>query len=379
MVDPVVEIPNAPIDADSDSNLETELEDPQVDITEPFDPERIRISTRPVVVEQILTRIEHDDLDLSPDFQRLRGIWNPVRKSRLIESLLLRIPIPVFYVAADEDDRWSVVDGVQRISTIHDYVTGNFPLSQLQYLTWLNGCMHDSLPRRLQRRINETQLSVNVIEQGTPAEVMFNVFLRINTGGMTLNGQEIRHALNPGPVRDYLKDLAASEEFVKATDDTIRSIRMADRECVLRFLAFHVQPWEQYTSSDLDGYLGNIMHIINEMTEDRRDVIAEEFKRAMTAAYDIFQDNAFRKPPSDSNRRRPVNRALLEVWSVQLARCSSQAIDRLVQDRRCVVRRFHQLLEEDSEFDRAISYATGSARRVQKRFRSIEQLVQEFI
>ena len=361
-----------------ESELEREKEDPQ-EITEPFDPGRIKIDTKTVAIQQLITRIEDDALDLSPDFQRLRGIWNAERKSRLIESLLLKIPIPVFYVSADEDDRWSVVDGVQRISTIQDYVTGRFRLTRLQYLTWLNKRMHDDLPRRLQRRISETQIVVNVIDPDTPVEVMFNVFIRINTGGMTLNGQEIRHAINPGPARDYLQDLAQSDEFTRATDGSVREDRMADRECVLRFLAFHVQPWEKYAANDLDGYLGDIMKKINGMSLDERDEIAVDFKRAMQAAYDIFGTEAFRKPPGESNRRRAVNRALLEVWGVQLARCSKEQIDLLVEGRDEVRHRFTQLTFEDDEFDRAISYSTGTPSRIHKRFRAVQELVKEFV
>ena len=368
--------PDAEVDED---DLEREQDDPQEEITEPFDPELIRINTRPVVVEQVVTRVKQDELDLAPEFQRLRGIWDSKRKSRLIESLLLRIPIPVFYVAADEEDRWSVVDGVQRISTIYDYVTGHFPLTKLEYLTWLDKCDHDSLPRKFQRRISETQLSINVIEPGTPAEVMFNVFLRINTGGMTLNGQEIRHALNPGPVRDYLKDLAQSDEFLKATDDSISVIRMADRECVLRFLAFHIEPWEEYSDSDLDSHLGSIMRKLNSMSSAERNARATDFKRAMRAAFRIFGGEAFRKPPGEHNRRRPVNRALLETWSVRLARCSPEQLDVLADGREDVRRRFYRLLLQDGDFERSISYSTGSPQRVRKRFQAIDQLVEEFI
>ena len=168
-----------------DASVEIEQEDSQERITHPFDPEQIKMRTVNIVVEQLVSRIRHDEIDLAPDFQRLRGIWKKERKSRLIESLLLRIPIPVFYVAADKSEIWSVVDGIQRMSTIYDYVTGKFSLTKLEYLTWLDGRKHDELPRQMQRRISETQLVVNIIEPGTPAEVMFNVFLRINTGGMT--------------------------------------------------------------------------------------------------------------------------------------------------------------------------------------------------
>ena len=362
---------------EEDSDVEEEREDPEEKITTPFNPEQIKIRTTQIVVEQLISRIKHEEIDLAPDFQRQAGIWNDERKSRLIESLLLRIPLPVFYVAADESEKWSVVDGIQRMKTIYDYVTGKFPLKRLEYLTKLNGCTHDELRRPLQRRISETQLIVNVIESGTSPDVLFNVFRRINTGGMTLNGQEIRHALNPGPVRDYLKELAESDEFKKATDGSINPKRMADRECVLRFLAFHITPWENYSSSDLNGYLVRTMQEINDMSECERNNFAVDFRKAMLAASDIFGENAFRKPHSE--RRLPINKGIFEAWTVQLAHCLPEQISALVERRNDIQDSFKKLMTEDSDFLEAISYATGSPQNVQKRFQAIEQLVKEFV
>ena len=363
----------------SDSGVEEERDDPQAAIEHPFDPSKIKVRTEPAVVGLLLTRIEHDEIDLAPDFQRLSGIWNAEKKSRLIESLLLRIPIPVFYVAADEEERWAVVDGVQRLSTIRDYVAGRFPLSRLEYRSEFEGRRFADLPRAMQRRIGETQFVVNVIEPGTPPEVTFNIFRRINTGGMTLNGQEIRHALNPGPVRAFLKELAESEEFAKATDGSIRKIRMDDRACVLRFLAFHVTPWEEYSGSSLDGHLDAAMKALNRMGRDRRSVLAADFRKAMRAAADVFGDDAFRKRYSPGDFRRPISMALFEAWSVQLARCSQERIDRLVERRDDARERFMDLLNRDQEFDKAISVSTGSPRRIRKRFAAVRDLVQEVV
>ena len=307
----------------------------------------------------------------------MRGIWSNLRKSRLIESFLLRIPIPLFYVSADDSESWSVVDGVQRMSTIFDYVEGEFALSGLEYLTELTGLQYADLPRNMHRRISETQLIVNVIEPGTPSEVMFNIFHRINTGGMTLNGQEIRHALNPGPVRSYLRDLAGTEEFLKATDRSIRITRMADRECALRFLAFYISPWEDYESNDLDGYLVEAMKKLNTMRKSKRTALKSVFTNTMKGAADIFGKDAFRKRYDLEDRRKPINKALLEAWSVGMARRSSEELKVLVRRRKRLRNQFIQLLNGDQEFEISVSTSTGTPQRVKRRFAEIEILIEE--
>ncbi len=368
-------LPGSAVDNEQDSGLEIEQEESADSVViKPFNPEKIKVRTVNVVVDQMVSRIDHDEIDLAPNFQRKAGIWDNKRKSRLIESLLLRIPIPVFYVASDENERWSVVDGLQRTSTIHNYVKNNFPLNQLEYLD-LDKRLYKNLSRPLQRRISETQLIVNVIESGTPEEVMFNIFRRINTGGMMLNGQEIRNALHPGPIREYLEKLAETDEFLTATDHSIKTHRMADRECILRFLAFHVEPWERYSANDLDGYLGNTMKKINRMNSYEREVLTKDFRRAMRSAFNIFENDAFRKRYEFPGNRRPINKALFESWSVGLARRSDQEIGFLVHNREKVIHEFKSLMNEDREFETAISYSTGTPSRVKKRFRAIEELI----
>ena len=364
---------NNVLEPDSDTGLEVEIEDPRIE--RPFNPEKIRVRTTNITVELLVSRIRHNEIDLEPDFQR-SFVWKAERQSRLIESLLLRIPIPVFYVAADENENWLVVDGVQRMFTIYNYVTDQFRLNQLEYLDKFNKKRYSDLPRQMQRRIGETQLVVNIIDPGTPEDVMFNIFHRINTGGITLNGQEIRNALHPGPVRQFLKTLAQTEEFLKATDETIKPDRMADRECVLRFIAFYVDPWEKYDDNDLNGFLSGVMTKINNMDTRYHEELAEEFKKAMDAAYRIFGSDAFRKRyDRGDTHRRPVSKALFDTWSVELARCDPQELDRLVAKREHIIDRFIALMNSDSDFDRAISYSTGTPQRVKKRFHAIAQLV----
>lgn len=360
---------------EADSGLEVESEDSA--ITVPFSPEKIRITTRPVLVQQILSRIEDGAMDLNPDFQRLDEAWDDRRRSRLIESLLLRIPIPAFYVSADEKDLWRVVDGVQRISTLRRFVANDFPLRRLEYLQSFQGQRHEELPRSLQRRISETTFGFHIIEPGTPREVMFNIFTRLNTGGKPLNKQEIRNALHGGPVRPYLKRLAESEAFLRATNGSINFRRMADRELVLRFLSFHLEPWENYTSGDLDDWMGTAMDRINAMDDPKRAHLESDFTKAMNAASEVFGPRAFRRPSTHGERRPPVNRALFDSWSVGLARRSRTELGSLTENRTRVVDGLGALLREDPDFKDAISSSTGDARRVKKRFRAVDDLIRD--
>lgn len=344
-------------------------------IKRPFDPQKIKVHSTTLLVGQMITRIEHGEMS-TPEFQRKAGIWNAQRKSRLIESLLLRIPIPVFYFAADEDDRWSVVDGLQRTTTIRDFVAGQFALSGLEYLTKYGGKRYQELPRPMQRRIDETSLMVNVIQPGTPEEVTFNIFSRINTGGMTLTSQEIRHALHKGPVLTFLEDLAECRAFLDATDESISPQRMGDRECVLRFIAFRDGRWSNYGSSDdLDRWLGDAMSEVNRMTGCDRRSLRRTFEDTMLVAHEIFDRHAFRKRYWAGDRRRPINKALFEAWSAGLARTLDQR-HQLAARRDQLVAGFHGLMNTQ-DFDAAVSTATGTASKVRHRFSAIENLIAE--
>jgi len=228
------------------TGFEEERPDPSQGIIQnerPFDPDKLKVVRETKTISLLCTRIDHEEIDLAPDFQRRARIWKLDRQGRLIESILLRIPLPVFYVASDLRDVWSVVDGLQRMTTIHDFVKDKFPLRGLEYLVQFEKAKFSELPRNMQRRIEETELVINVIQPGIPEEVMFNIFNRINTGGLKLNYQEIRHALNKGPVRDFLLDLILTEEFKTATSESVSDDRMSARECALRFSAFYLMNW----------------------------------------------------------------------------------------------------------------------------------------
>ncbi len=354
-------------------------------IDEPFDPTRIRISTRQPTVHLVVERMRREEIILQPDFQRSDNVWPEPTRSRLIESLLLRIPLPVFYMAADPDDHWKVVDGLQRLSVLRDFIwKKTLRLRGLEYLSQFDAHIYDDLPRPMQRRITETQLSCHVIEPGTPPAVMYNVFKRINTEGKPLVGQEIRHALNPGPARDLLAELALADEFLKATDGTVNPKRMADRECVLRFLAFRSLAFRSLAEAEyggkLDAFLMKAMEFLNDNSE-KHVSLRDDFRRAMSLAREIFGGEAFRKPnrPGYARWRSPVNKALFESLSVALSEVPEDHTEVLRSRKEKIVEHLAQLMQEDAEFLESISVGTQTIRKVRIRFGRMREMLQEVL
>jgi uncharacterized protein with ParB-like and HNH nuclease domain len=367
---------------DADLNLGVDLDEDE-SIIQPFDPELIRVETRPMTIDLLLQRIKYEELDLAPDFQRKDGIWNPRTKSRLIESILIRIPLPAFYMDATNEDKWVVIDGLQRLTTLKMFVNDkSLKLNELEFLTQLENKTFDELPRNFQRRIIETQVTVYLIEKGTPSAVKFNIFKRINTGGLPLSLQEIRHALNIGHSTRLLEKLAGSAEFKKATADRNFSQRMADREFILRFLAFVIHPYSEYKATEFDSFLSEVMAEINAMSEQEINDLELKFTKAMTAAYEIFGNDAFRKRSRLDAPRSPINKALFESWSVNFSRLSSEHIQTLIERKEQLKEGFIKLMndrEVEPKFETSISVGTGDTRKVKRRFSAIEQLIQEVL
>jgi len=348
-------------------------------IAEPFDPDDIDVVTRTMTVDLLLSRTASAMIDLQPDFQRRWGVWDNKRQSRLIESLLLRIPLPVLYAAEDDDERWEIVDGIQRLSTIARFIKPEIIggtqliLSGLEYLHDYEGKDFNGLSSRLQMRLRESELVIHLIRKGTPPEVKFNIFARINTGGMTLSPQELRHAITPGKARLILEKWASCPEFLKATDWSIRSTRMDDRELVLRFVAFYLIGLGSYRQPDMDGFLINAMKVINATDRETLDRVFDRFVISMKAAYDIFGSDAFRKRFISGAPRLPINKAAFEAISVNLAQLSSDNLATLVQFRERVRAGFIGLCL-DRSFEAAISQGTGDIGKVSRRFSAIQQM-----
>jgi Protein of unknown function DUF262/Mrr N-terminal domain len=358
-------------------------DDEEASVERPYDTTRTQIVTKPLTIEQLQKRLKYGEIDLQPDFQRRAHLWTDERKGRLIESILLRIPLPMFYFDASNDDRWLVVDGLQRLSTLQHFMVEQDPdkrltLRGLEYLRQFNGKTFEQLPRDMQRRIEEAQVFAHLIMPGTPPEFRFHIFKRINTGGLVLSSQEIRHALyghGVGRATTWLRELAESDEFLAATGGAVSPERMLDMEFVLRFAAFSITPYGSYQDKGMDDFLNRHMEILNASSEKTLQQLGEQFRRAMTTAVEIFGPHTFRKNTADGQSRSPINKALFEVWSVTLGRCSLEACARLIERRAAVVAAARRALKDDSSFETAITQGTNDTRKVHLRFETVEGIV----
>ncbi len=364
-------------------------------IMAPFDPNDVVINTPPMNMGDIIDRLEHNEIKIDTEFQRLPNLWNLTKKSRFIESILLKLPVPAFYFDVGDDNLWRIIDGLQRISTIKSFVLGKpepFELQDLEFLKEYNGDSFNDLPRPLQRRIKTFPITANVLGKRVPDVVKYNIFSRINQGGLILEPQEMRHALHQGIPSDLVANLVRDDlydngeltqagtiegkAFVQATDGKIKSKRMQDRDFANRFIAFYLIPHTEY-APDMDSFLSKGMAKINELSELEIQQLKKDFKKAMNTAYSIFGNDAFRKRYYEDENRKPVNKALFEVLSVSFAKLSIEESALLSRRKETFKTAFMQLHRSDNEFVESISTGTARPERVAKRFEVINDIIQE--
>jgi len=361
-------------------NIDVELEVNNVEnINNPFDPNLVDIKTRTMSLDLILKRLDRNNINLNTSFQRKAGLWDLTKQSRLIESILIKFPLPAFYFDGSDDDNWLVVDGLQRLSSLDNFVNKKtFNLQNLEFLSQFNGKRFNELPPGLQRRIEEFEITAYIISPATPKALKYIAFKRINTGGLILSAQEIRNALNEGTPSEFVKRLASIKSFKLATAFSISEDRMLDCEFVTRFLAFYLNPIDDY-NSDLETFLDKTMEGLYKLDQSVLEDTAYRFGKAMLSALSIFKDDAFRRRTSIDDKRKPINKALFEVWSVCLAKLGDEERAILIQQKEAVLNRFIDLQNKDQQFNLSISTSTADKLKVRKRFAEIEKLIQSIL
>lgn len=267
---------------------------------------------------------KHDANDprivLDSDFQR-ENVWNRIRNSELVESVLMGLPLPFFYFNQDKYGRLIVVDGRQRLTALFSYMDNEYSLKGLKILTKYNGLKFSELPPVQAGKIEDYQIQAHIIIPPTPERVKYDIFDRVNRGGVQLNKQEIRNALYQGLSTKLLKRIVDSDFFAKATGNSFENEkRMKDKYIVLRYLALYLYSENKIKDNetgiylykgDIDDMLGCTMDAINGMSEDDVDGLYQKVETALSNCYDIMGEDAFRFQRLE--RRTPINMNLFET------------------------------------------------------------------
>lgn len=352
------------------------------EIVEPFNPKDVDIISQPMVISNIVEQLKYEDILLEPDFQRHPDLWSPKQQSRLIESLIIKIPLPTFYFDSTKDDKLIVVDGLQRLYAIKRFMVlekedpDRLVLTDLEYLQEYEGKIFEELPPGIQRRIKSQTLTAYIIRPGTPDKVRTSIFTRINTGGLTLEPAEIKNSVYRGQAANLLKELAHSDEFIKATRNKIDSSRMLDCEFVNRFLAFYLLGIKNY-SGNLEDYLNNVMSRLQSESKSTIEKCRVDFLKAMKYSSDIFGDIAFRKINKDERYGR-INKPLYDSITVNLAKLSIDDCEKLLRKKNTLLVKYNILLK-DQKFVDIITSGTAAIINVKGRYKAIHKLFQEVL
>lgn len=285
-------------------------------------------------LETLVKRIRNDSIKLDPDYQR-RHRWPVETSSKLIESLILNIPLPVIFISQDVDvddeaqgARYTVIDGQQRLTAIYDFLSGKYALDGLEALNELNGAYYADLPPFLTRRLEERTVKCLRIDSTVDAQVKFDIFERLNTGSVKLEAQELRNATVRGPFNDLIKALATTESFrqflqvdSRRPADSVKVQKMEDVELVLRFFALKGR---RYTSlkKGFKEFLTASQKEFNGWPGERLGEARETFITYMNFLHDKVGQTAFSKFRVESGSMRKMssfNAAVYDAVAVGLA------------------------------------------------------------
>ena len=269
----------------------TEEEDQPMEI--PAERRRVYADKSDRSIFELFRKFQRGDLILDPEFQR-RYVWDNKKARLLIESVLLEVPIPVIYLAEEDDGKFTVIDGQQRLRSFFRFLNNEFKLRGLSVLSDLNGKYFKDLDKEKQRKIEDTTLRVIEIRKESHPDVKFEIFERLNVGAVKLKDQELRNCIYRGKYNDLIKELAEDKDFLSLLGLKEPHKRMDDRELVLHFLAFYNQTYLKY-KPPMKQFLNREMENNRNISEEKIRELRRVFKETVSMVKSVFGNNAFRR------------------------------------------------------------------------------------
>lgn len=368
----------AMIEGSHDEEFLVEGDDPQEvsDLTIAEDQRSVRTQAADREIESLWSKWHRGKLDLQPIFQR-HFVWDRSKSSRLIESALLGIPLPIIYLAEEYQGRESVIDGQQRLTALFSFMDGKFPdgdpfrLAGLRVYSELKGLTYKELPEPLQERIRAYPIRVVTILKDSDPDLKFEIFERLNTGAIPLNDMELRNCIFRGPYMELLKDLAAEPDFRRLLGFKQADDRMRDVELVLRFSAFYHATYLRY-QSPMRRFFNTDMADYRQLSVAKQEELRAAFKNAVQIVWSLFGESAFKRfyPGTESDPRgswetKRFNASLYDVMMGVFAdKDKNQVYAALDALREGLI----DLMASDAVFADAILIGTSEPVKVRRRF-----------
>lgn len=332
-------------------------------------------------LESISTLINNKTIDMSPKYQR-RFRWDDIRKSKLIESFLMNVPIPPIFLNEDDLGKYSVIDGKQRLSAISEYLSGKLTLSGLLVFKDLNGLGFFDLPSEFQNSLKiRANVRAVIILRQSDKDIKYEVFQRLNTGGVKLNAQEIRNSAFPGTLNDIILSLSENKSFHKLLGVKTKSKsriyqEMKDAELVLRFFALK-EHWKDYAGGlkkILDSYIDKNQHL----KAKEVNILGEEFFETLEKVSIIFGEaGSFRRwIPENKKWKQQVSAPLFDA---QMFACYKKDKSKIEASKDKILTDFKSLFINDREFLQSIESSTASPNRFLYRTHKLEDIIQKYI
>jgi len=339
---------------------DTEEEIPLFDDEIPARDRKLQTNPFDFIVSSISSQIDDGSIVLQDQFQR-RRVWNDAKASRLIESLILNVPIPVCYFAEIEEGAYAVVDGQQRLTSIYRFLTNQFYLRGLKVRPDLNRKRFHQLPSADQRLIKARTIRCIVILKESHPDIRFDVFERLNTATVSLNRQELRNSTYRGELNDVIIKLCNNSTFLKIRKAETPDKRMRDAELILRFFAFHFGG--ESFSGRFTRHLDNYLLFGRKFDDVEIERHQKAFEETMEKVFDAFGDEAFRRIDARGAPENQINSAIFDAIMLTFARIERK----ILESKRDKIREAYRSVCNNPEFIDAISRATRDTSRLNTR------------
>ena len=328
-------------------------------------------------IDSLYNKSKRGKLVLQPDFQR-QFVWDTKTSSRLIESVLLDIPIPTIYLSEEQDSKEYVIDGQQRLTTFFSYIDGSFPDGREFKLIGLkssfsqwNKKSYKELPDELQDKIKYYKIRTITFRKESDKDIKFDIFERLNSGSVSLNDQELRNCIYRGRYNILLKDLSEDPDFMYVLGLKKPDNRMRDIELALRFAAFYHSTYLNYKPT-MRLFLNNDMERYQNISDSDMKDLKNAFKNTVMIIRSLFDDHAFKRfYAGDENNRnghwepKKFNASLYDVLMYQFAKEDKNKVQ---QNLDSIQEALIDLMTTDKEFIDSIELSTSSIQAVTKRF-----------